>query len=517
MMRLPTIPKKPGSTAQGKARLQSKSAPEAAEGRPERPREAGGTPVALYHYVINKGNNSRLILAAMRQRPWFGAAPVDASKKSNRRTFHWEMYGQKRTFGKRRSTCNHLEGNGALVSKKGLHFTMKRHCEGGESEPMTSFMPLSFHLVAGAEAGEEFAAFDQSFASSLREVESRRAQSAPSAKPDDGGDEAGGDDGGGDAQARSRTASDAGEKDAGEKDDTTKRRRRRRRKPTEGDATNCWILKPASFSNRGFGIRVSNDREEMSAIVGSEARSDARCGGWIVQRYIERPLLVRQRKFDVRVFVVLVAAPALRAYVHKSANYVRTSSELYSLAPATLSNRLMHLTNDGVQNTQSDKYGKYEAGNKLSLAALQDSLVERGRCADDWLAAKLLPRIRELVALTAAAARESLNPHGRRGFELLGYDFMLDDDLNVYLIEINSNPCLELVCPMLEETLPKMISDVLKVGLDAVMPPPKPADCSRRQREALDALEATPHDFEEVELPPRRRAATPADGPEDDS
>lgn len=35
-------------------------------------------------------------------------------------------------------------------------------------------------------------------------------------------------------------------------------------------------------------------------------------------------------------------------------------------------------------------------------------------------------------------------------FELFGYDFMIDDDMNVYLIEVNTNPCLDTSpCPLL--------------------------------------------------------------------
>ena len=34
-------------------------------------------------------------------------------------------------------------------------------------------------------------------------------------------------------------------------------------------------------------------------------------------------------------------------------------------------------------------------------------------------------------------------------FELLGFDFMLDSDLNVYLIEVNTNPCLDTPCMLL--------------------------------------------------------------------
>ena len=28
-------------------------------------------------------------------------------------------------------------------------------------------------------------------------------------------------------------------------------------------------------------------------------------------------------------------------------------------------------------------------------------------------------------------------------FELLGYDFILDSDMNPWLIEVNTNPCIE--------------------------------------------------------------------------
>ena len=39
-------------------------------------------------------------------------------------------------------------------------------------------------------------------------------------------------------------------------------------------------------------------------------------------------------------------------------------------------------------------------------------------------------------------------------FELFGYDFMIDANLKVWLIEVNTNPCLEESSPILEEILP---------------------------------------------------------------
>ena len=53
-------------------------------------------------------------------------------------------------------------------------------------------------------------------------------------------------------------------------------------------------------------------------------------------------------------------------------------------------------------------------------------------------------------------------------FELLGYDFILDEDLNTYLIEVNTNPCLEESNELLRKLLPRMIDDTLNIVLDPV-------------------------------------------------
>jgi tubulin monoglycylase TTLL3/8 len=57
-------------------------------------------------------------------------------------------------------------------------------------------------------------------------------------------------------------------------------------------------------------------------------------------------------------------------------------------------------------------------------------------------------------------------------FEVFGMDFMIDANLDVWLIEINSNPCLELSCPLLASLIPKMVENALELTLDAYFPPP---------------------------------------------
>lgn len=47
-------------------------------------------------------------------------------------------------------------------------------------------------------------------------------------------------------------------------------------------------------------------------------------------------------------------------------------------------------------------------------------------------------------------------------FEIFGYDFMLDEDLHPWLIEVNTNPCLELSSPYLGKLIPAMVDNALK-------------------------------------------------------
>ena len=63
--------------------------------------------------------------------------------------------------------------------------------------------------------------------------------------------------------------------------------------------------------------------------------------------------------------------------------------------------------------------------------------------------------------------------HQKHTFELLGYDFILDEDLNTVLIEVNTNPCLELSCPLLARLIPNMLENALKLSLDSQFLPPE--------------------------------------------
>lgn len=71
--------------------------------------------------------------------------------------------------------------------------------------------------------------------------------------------------------------------------------------------------------------------------------------------------------------------------------------------------------------------------------------------------------MKEIAADTMKATYMRLSPTKREhNFELFGLDFMLDEDMNVYLIEVNTNPCLEVSCPLLGKLLSGLLENLFK-------------------------------------------------------
>jgi len=86
---------------------------------------------------------------------------------------------------------------------------------------------------------------------------------------------------------------------------------------------------------------------------------------YIIQKYIENPLLYKQWKFDIRIFTILTSYNGtLRAFFFEECGYIRTSCKEFSLD--NLQSKYVHLTNDAVQQ-HSENYGKFENGNKVSF------------------------------------------------------------------------------------------------------------------------------------------------------
>ncbi|KAJ1472248.1 tubulin-tyrosine ligase/Tubulin polyglutamylase, partial [Baffinella frigidus] len=201
-----------------------------------------------------------------------------------------------------------------------------------------------------------------------------------------------------------------------------------------------YILKPKAGA-RGIGIRLLIDPER-------EVKRNASC---IVQRYLDKPLLIDGRKFDLRLYVLVTCFDPLRIYLFDE-GLVRMATEPYSHNPKP-QNR--HLTNYSINKFNPDFKGdggedEEGGGLKWSLAHFEEWMTEQGIEAGPVFA-----RIKDLVIKTMLTVEAKINtnlqmhvPSRRNCYELFGFDVMLDANLKPWLIEVNSSPSLATDAPL---------------------------------------------------------------------
>ena len=83
-----------------------------------------------------------------------------------------------------------------------------------------------------------------------------------------------------------------------------------------------------------------------------------------------------------------------------------------------------------------------------------------------------IPRIKDIVIDSFCAVKSLVNPNNRKNhFEFFGYDFMIDEDFRVWLIEINTNPYIGTPNEYMQNLVPAMIDEMLGIVLDPFYPP----------------------------------------------
>ena len=276
---------------------------------------------------------------------------------------------------------------------------------------------------------------------------------------------------------------------------------------------NVWVLKPA-FGSKGVGVRLLNNGLQ-AALADTDSQR-------IVQKYIERPLLVGGYKFDIRCWVLVTSWAPLSCWLYEEC-LLRFCSDPFTLDD--LGNRLSHITNRTVQRSSLASRSSLSSGSTLgscsmlgsastlawgsrpSTAARPTSAHRRARertpaeLAAEMVAERertplagalwsgtqfaehlracgmgegwtecVLPAIRSVAAATmrsGAERAERVEPR-RDAFEIFGLDLVVDENLQPWLIEVNESPNLAPHGSALKESI---LSKMLSSAVDLLVEP----------------------------------------------
>jgi tubulin monoglycylase TTLL3/8 len=253
-------------------------------------------------------------------------------------------------------------------------------------------------------------------------------------------------------------------------------------------SNNLWIVKPAGKS-RGRGIATFQDIGKI--LDYTDAKNSGNGEQWVVQKYMENPLTIASRKFDVRQWILVTDWNPLTIWFYDDC-YCRFAVAKYdnpqksldklegSLAACLetdgivkdkwLDDQYVHLVNNSITSKNKKFHKAYSAENGVEVvdnmwpAETFKEWIEHKTGENKW-EETIKPRMKE-IAKHAVMCAQDMVEHRKNSWELYGVDFMFDDNYMPWLIEINSSPACDYSTAVTESYVQRALPDILKVTLD---------------------------------------------------
>ena len=102
--------------------------------------------------------------------------------------------------------------------------------------------------------------------------------------------------------------------------------------------------------------------------------------------------------------------------------------------------------------------------------------------------------MQRLVTDSFRSVGSKIDPHRlSNSFEIFGYDFMIDENFKVYMIECNTNPSLEICSPLLARIIPELLDNSFRIAIDPLYQPSQFLAQLKETEAELTQKNTTPH------------------------
>ncbi|XP_066529116.1 protein polyglycylase TTLL10 [Hoplias malabaricus] len=233
-----------------------------------------------------------------------------------------------------------------------------------------------------------------------------------------------------------------------------------------------WICKPTGL-NQGRGIFLLWNLEDIMAFKAKiqntmdslqNRKNPIRMPqAQIVQRYIQNPLLLNGKKFDIRSYCIIACtSPYVVFFRH---GYVRLTCDYYEPNSYNLS---AHLTNQYMQK-KNPLYSVLKEETVWSMERFNEYINEtfmEAKCMPrDWVLGAFTKQMQQIMIQCFLAVKDKLEC--KLGyFDLIGCDFLIDENFKVWLLEMNCNPALHTNCEVLKEVVPSAVTETLDLVIE---------------------------------------------------
>lgn len=214
---------------------------------------------------------------------------------------------------------------------------------------------------------------------------------------------------------------------------------------TEREPDKFWIQKSAS--HRGISI-------ETSKTVNLDLNDT------LVQEYMSNPLLIDGKKFDIGIYAVLTSVDPLRVYIYEAEALLRFCADPYldkqtnkfnssnldsyvvgdDYTPIWLMPSLLRYyigANLSMKQTLNSYLRRLNKDGEKIWNQIEETIKRVYKVKEHHLA-RMLRMYQEANNYNATAVEGSLNQF----YEMVRFDFIVDENLNVFLMEANMSPNL---------------------------------------------------------------------------
>ena len=192
---------------------------------------------------------------------------------------------------------------------------------------------------------------------------------------------------------------------------------------------NTWILKPINMS-RSMDMLITDNLKEIIRAVET--------GPKICQKYICSPMLMNNKKFDLRFIIAVRNLLPLELYFYEKMFWIRSANKNYNKESLSFDDYEVHFT---VMNYS--KFGMQTIYDKDFIKYLKDKNIE-------WepIYQKLKEKVKKVFLLACKDCPQMINYTSRA---IYGLDAMVDSELEPHIIEINYQPDCTRACKFVPE------------------------------------------------------------------
>ncbi|KAJ1528388.1 hypothetical protein ONE63_006803 [Megalurothrips usitatus] len=185
-------------------------------------------------------------------------------------------------------------------------------------------------------------------------------------------------------------------------------------------------------SNHHRGIRISNVNE-----------LDLAANDTFVQEYVDRPLLVDGYKFDIGVYTILTSVDPLRVYIYSGDVLFRFCPEKYHPFDPKIVDKYV-IGDDYLPTWKVPSLKKYFTDGGFSMKESFDSYMREIGKEPEKVWNSVNAAIQEVYLRTEMSIVNLLTQYKTKEtfFEMVRFDFVIDEDLNVFIMEANMSPNL---------------------------------------------------------------------------